>query len=71
MAGLATHVQQNAEKLRRHFVQHEGQVTLQVRRDDLVKGSPENPWDEMFAEWSHGCTRPAGRAPQSGGCSKE
>ncbi len=51
-SGFATHVQQNAEKLRRHFVQHEGQVTLQVRRDDFVKGSPENPWSEVFAEFS-------------------
>ena len=50
--GLAHHINQNAEQLRCHFVQHEGKKTLQVRRDDFVKGSPENPWPEVFSEFS-------------------
>ncbi len=50
--GLANHVNANAEELRRHFVRHEGRLTVVVRRDDFVKGSPENPWPEVFGEFS-------------------
>ena len=31
---------------------HRGRVQIDVRRDDFVKGSPENPWPEVFAEFS-------------------
>jgi len=51
--GLANHINMNAEHLRHHFVRHEGQLKIVVRRDDFVKGSPENPWPEVFAEFSH------------------
>jgi hypothetical protein len=50
--GLAHHVNANAEQLRHHFVRHEGKLTIAVRRDDFVKGSPENPWPEVFSEFS-------------------
>ena len=50
--GLAHHVNQNSEELRHHFVQHEDKLAVLVRRDDFVKGSPENPWPEVFAEFS-------------------
>ena len=50
--GLAHHINQNAEHLRHHFVGHKGKMKLQVRRDDFVKGSPENPWPEVFSEFS-------------------
>jgi hypothetical protein len=50
--GLALHITENAEELRHHFVQHEGQETIQVRRDDFIKGSPANPWREVFSEFS-------------------
>jgi hypothetical protein len=46
--GLAHHVNNNAEDLRSRFVPHEGKVTIHVRRDDFVMGSPENPWPEVF-----------------------
>jgi hypothetical protein len=50
--GLAHHVNANAEALRRRLVKHEGKLRLVVRRDEFVKGSPENPWPEVFAEFS-------------------
>ncbi len=50
--GFATHINQNAESLRRKFVSHDGKLTIKVRRDDFIKGSPENPWPEVFSEFS-------------------
>jgi hypothetical protein len=50
--GLANHINANAERLRSRFVRHEGKVRIDVRRDDFVQGSPENPWPEVFAEFS-------------------
>ena len=50
--GLARHVNANSDALRRQFVQHDGKEKIVVRRDDFVKGSPENPWSEVFGEFS-------------------
>jgi hypothetical protein len=50
--GLAYHVNNNAEELRPRLVPHAGKVTIQVRRDDFVMGSPENPWAEVFPAFS-------------------
>jgi len=50
--GLANHINNNAEELRSHFVTHQGKVKITVRRDDFVKGSPENPWTEVWPEFS-------------------
>jgi hypothetical protein len=50
--GLANHVNNNAEKLRSHFVPHQGKVDIQVQRNDFVKGSPENPWAEVWPQFS-------------------
>lgn len=50
--GLAHHINSNAEKLRRHFVGHEGKETLTIIRDDFVKGSPKNPWPAVFDQFS-------------------
>lgn len=49
--GVANHIGLNAEALRSRFVAHEGRAKLTVRRDDFVKGSPENPWPEMVASF--------------------
>ncbi len=46
--GFARHVANHAEELRPRIVPHEGKVTLTVRRDDFVRGSPENPWAEVW-----------------------
>lgn len=50
--GLGVHVAQHPEAMRARFVQHEGTLTLTVRRDDFVKGDPRNPWDEVFAAFT-------------------
>lgn len=50
--GVANHINANAARLRNRIVRHEGKVQIDVRRDDFVKGSPENPWPEVFAEFS-------------------
>ena len=50
--GVASHINFHAEKLRPRFVSHQGKLAIQVRRDDFVKGSPENPWSEVFNEFS-------------------
>src|SRR5271166_23338 len=50
--GVANHINAHAEDLRPRIVSHQGKVTIQVRRDDFVKGSPENPWSEVFNEFS-------------------
>ncbi|MFT3699041.1 MAG: DUF4419 domain-containing protein [Kofleriaceae bacterium] len=49
--GFATHVNLNAEKLRKRFVQHEGKVKLVVDRPDFLLGQT-NPWPEAFAAFS-------------------
>jgi hypothetical protein len=46
--GFARHVANNAEQLRARIVPHPGKRTLIVRRDDFVRGSPENPWAEVW-----------------------
>jgi hypothetical protein len=50
--GFANHINANAEELRPKLVKHSGKVTIAVRRDDFIKGSPENPWSEVFGEFS-------------------
>jgi hypothetical protein len=50
--GFANHVNVHAEELRPRLVKHSGQPVVVVRRDDFIKGSPENPWSEVFAEFS-------------------
>jgi hypothetical protein len=50
--GVANHINGHAEELRPRLVPHRGQATLAVRRDDFVKGSPENPWPEVFSDLS-------------------
>jgi hypothetical protein len=50
--GFALHVDANAETLRRRFVAHEGKAELKVRRDEFVKGAPNNDWMGAFSEFS-------------------
>jgi Domain of unknown function (DUF4419) len=49
--GVAEHVNFHADALRSQFVQHEGKAHIEVRRDDFIKGSPENPWSEVIDEF--------------------
>ena len=48
--GVANHINANADELRRRLVRHEGKIPISIRRDDFVKGSPENPWAEAIKE---------------------
>ncbi len=50
--GVANHINVHAEELRSRFVSHKGTISLHVRRDDFIKGSPENPWSDVFHEFS-------------------
>ncbi|MEP7123267.1 MAG: DUF4419 domain-containing protein [Byssovorax sp.] len=50
--GFAIHVNEHAEALRGHFVQHEGKAEIVVIRDGFIKGSPDNDWPGCFAEFS-------------------
>lgn len=50
--GFAAHVRLHAETLRKRLVSHEGRATLEIRRDDFVKGSPTNPWPEVLGAFS-------------------
>lgn len=50
--GFGHHVNANAEKLRKRFVQHEGKKLLMIRRDGFSKGSPNNDWPGCFSEFS-------------------
>jgi hypothetical protein len=46
--GFARHVTNHAERLRPLLVRHPGKLPLAVLRDDFVRGSPENPWAEVW-----------------------
>ena len=50
--GLSNHINENADNLRKFFVTHEGKESLVVERDDFVQGDPNNPWPEVFHEFS-------------------
>ena len=52
LQGLASHVNANAEELRHHFVTHEGKKLIKIRRDNFIKGNPDNDWEGAFAEFS-------------------
>jgi hypothetical protein len=49
--GFASHVNLNAERLRHHFVKHEGKEKLVVERPDFLLGQ-SNPWPEVFTSFS-------------------
>lgn len=50
--GFAAHVNANAERLRKRFVQHEGKAEIVVVRNEFTKGSPSNDWPGAFGEFS-------------------
>jgi len=51
LQAVAKHVDANAASLRSHFVHHEGEKSLQVRRDDFVRGSSRNDWPGVLREF--------------------
>lgn len=50
--GVANHVNVYAEKLRSRFVRHQGKARIEVRRDNFIKGSRDNPWGDVIDEFS-------------------
>jgi hypothetical protein len=50
--GVACHVNNNAEKLRKQFVKHGGKEKIVVRRDEFRMGSKDNDWAGVFNEFS-------------------
>ena len=50
--GFANHVNLNAESMRHHFVPFEGKKKVVVRRDEFLKGSPENDWAGTYNEFA-------------------
>jgi hypothetical protein len=50
--GFSYHVNANVEKLRNNFVKHDGKATIKIRRDQFIKGSPNNDWPGCFSEFS-------------------
>eukprot|EP00111_Clytia_hemisphaerica_P002244 TCONS_00006290-protein len=50
--GLANHIDQNAEELRKKFVNHEGKKEIEIERPTFVKGSKNNDWPGVFPEFS-------------------
>jgi hypothetical protein len=50
--GLAQHVRLSPETHRAFLVRHEGKRALTVEHKDLHRGSPENPWAEVVADFA-------------------
>lgn len=50
--GLANHINQHAEDVRKKFVAHEGKVQIVIRRDNFIKGAKDNDWEGAFEEFS-------------------
>ena len=51
LQAVAVHVNQNAEKLRTKFVNHERKIALEVQRDEFVLGSDTNDWKDVIQEF--------------------
>jgi len=49
--GLGRHINQNAEGLRKYFVEHEGKEVIRIFRDEFVKGR-QNDWSTVFGEFA-------------------
>ena len=50
-SGLAIHINKNAEELRSKFVNFQGKVTIEIRRDSFIRGG-NNDWEGCFDEFS-------------------
>lgn len=49
--GLATHIKENSEELRKQFVSFDGKKTIGIRRDNFIRGGFNN-WEDCFDEFS-------------------
>lgn len=67
--GIARHINLNPEKYRKKFVDFEGKQKIVVQRNDFLKGSPENPWEEVFSEFGKKITDYIGKEKHNIFCS--
>ena len=49
--GLAIHITENAEELRQQFVKFDGKKTIEIQRNNFIKGGV-NDWESCFDEFS-------------------
>ena len=50
--GFARHVNANPEKLRDHFVDFSGKISLVVATDEITLDNPNSPWEKVFPEFT-------------------
>jgi hypothetical protein len=50
--GFARHVNANPKKLRHHFVDFSGQVSLVVQTTEIKLDNPDSPWEKVFPEFT-------------------
>lgn len=50
--GFANHVKYNSEKLRSHFVNLDGKLSLLVHDNRIDLNNPNSPWEEVFPEFA-------------------
>jgi len=50
--GVSIHINNNAELMRRKFVDFEGKQEIIVINNNLIKGAMENPWTDVFDQFS-------------------
>ncbi len=51
LQGFGAHIEANPEKMRHHFVDFQGTQQIRIKRT-WMKGDPDNPWENAFAEFS-------------------
>ena len=59
--GFARHISNNAEQLRKYFVNYEGKTSLVVNNNSVKLDDPNSPWEEVFPEFSKQIAAPAGK----------
>ena len=52
LQAVAVHVDQNAEKLRKKYVNYSGKMELIVERNEFVLGSDDNDWEGVIEEFA-------------------
>ena len=50
--GFAQHVNANAEKMRHHFVNFDGKLTLIVKTPAVTLDNPDSPWETIFPQFT-------------------
>ncbi|MDR0473445.1 MAG: DUF4419 domain-containing protein [Treponema sp.] len=60
--GFAQHINANAEKMRRHFVNFDGKLTLIVRSPYITLENPDSPWETVFPEFTQKIAEHTGEA---------